>query len=133
MRVGASARSRSDGAAPSDRSQGQKRVEAQARQRLADARKPLLARQSALEREMSALAEEKDELDAWLASEAAYTEAAKDVSRNGSRGRAKSRGSSRAWKASGSKTPKRWSASRATARADSRPHPACAGLLRALR
>ena len=66
------------GAQREDR-KGRKRIEAQARQRLADARKPLLARQSALERDMDALAEEKEELDAWLASEAAYAEAAKDV------------------------------------------------------
>ena len=52
-----------------------KREEAQARQRLADARKPLLARQSALERDMEARSsQEKDALDAWLASEAAYAE-----------------------------------------------------------
>jgi len=56
----------------------QKREEAKERQRLSDARKPLVARQSALEKEMAALEAEKRDLDAWLASEAAYTEAAKD-------------------------------------------------------
>ena len=59
----------------------QKREEAQLRQRLADARKPLLTRQAALEREMAELAKEKDALDAWLACEDAYTEDAKDALR----------------------------------------------------
>ena len=65
-------------AAPGVDRKAQKREEAQQRQRLADARRPLLTRQSALEREMKAYTTEKDALDAWLASEAAYTEAAKD-------------------------------------------------------
>ncbi len=56
----------------------QKRAEAQARQRLADARKPLLARQAATEREMGALQLDKDALDAWLASPAAYAAEAKE-------------------------------------------------------
>ena len=56
-----------------------KREEAQARQRLSDARKPLLARQAALERDMSELAVEKDALDAWLASESAYVESEKET------------------------------------------------------
>ena len=42
-------------------------------------RKPLLARQSAIEREMESLAQEKETLDAWLASEAAYAEDARDT------------------------------------------------------
>ena len=45
----------------------QKRAEAQARQRQSDARKPFLLKQSALEKEMEALAAEKAALDAWLA------------------------------------------------------------------
>jgi ATP-binding cassette, subfamily F, member 3 len=49
-----------------------KRSEAQARQRLADTRKPLLARQSELEAGMATLADEKKALDAWLATEIAY-------------------------------------------------------------
>ena len=65
-------------AAPGVDRKAQKREEAQQRQRLADVRKPLLTRQVALEREMKAYTTEKDALDAWLASEAAYTEAAKD-------------------------------------------------------
>jgi ATP-binding cassette subfamily F protein 3 len=65
-------------AAPAVDRKAQKREEAQQRQRLADARKPLLTRQAALEREMKAYTTEKEALDAWLASEAAYTEAAKD-------------------------------------------------------
>jgi ATP-binding cassette subfamily F protein 3 len=56
-----------------------KREEAQARQRLSDARKPLLARQAALERDMSELAVEKNALDAWLASESAYVESEKEA------------------------------------------------------
>ena len=65
-------------AAPGVDRKAQKREEAQQRQRLADVRKPLLTRQAALEREMKAYATEKDAIDAWLAGEAAYTEAAKD-------------------------------------------------------
>ncbi len=60
----------------------QKRDEAAARQRLADARKPLAARQAAIESEMAALAGEKDTLDAWLASPDAYTAEAKDTLRD---------------------------------------------------
>jgi len=66
-----------DAAAAPDR-KSRKREEAEARQRLADAKKPLLARQAALERDMGALAKEKEALDAWLASEEAYTEAARE-------------------------------------------------------
>jgi ATP-binding cassette subfamily F protein 3 len=64
-------------ALPVDR-RTQKREEAIARQRLAEARRPLVARQTAIEREMSALTSEKDTLDAWLASPAAYAEAARE-------------------------------------------------------
>ena len=66
-----------DAAAAPDR-KSRKREEAEARQRLADAKKPLLARQAALERDMGALAKEMEALDAWLASEDAYTEAARE-------------------------------------------------------
>ena len=64
-------------ALPIDR-RTQKREEAIARQRLAEARRPLVARQTAIEREMSALTSEKEALDAWLASPAAYDEAARE-------------------------------------------------------
>ncbi len=51
----------------------ERREEAQARQQRADRRKPFLARQSALEREMEPLGAEKRALDLWLASPEAYT------------------------------------------------------------
>jgi ATP-binding cassette, subfamily F, member 3 len=62
-----------------DDRKSRKREEAQARQRLADVRKPLLLRQSAIEREMETLAQEKASLDAWLASESAYAEDARET------------------------------------------------------
>jgi ATP-binding cassette subfamily F protein 3 len=65
-------------AAPVGDRKAQKREEAQQRQRLADARRPLQARQAALEREMKAHTAEKEAIDAWLAGDAAYTEEAKD-------------------------------------------------------
>ncbi|HVO88907.1 MAG TPA: ATP-binding cassette domain-containing protein [Casimicrobiaceae bacterium] len=55
----------------------QKRAEAEARQRRADARKPLLARQAKLEASLAQLGEEKTSLDAWLASPDAYVEEAR--------------------------------------------------------
>jgi ATP-binding cassette subfamily F protein 3 len=55
----------------------QKREEAQARQKRADARKPLLARQAAIERDLERLGTEKNQLDAWLASSEAYVDEAK--------------------------------------------------------
>ncbi len=64
--------------APGADRKAQKRAEAQARQRLADARRPLLARQAAIEREMTALGTEKGALEAWLASSAAYTDDTKE-------------------------------------------------------
>jgi ATP-binding cassette subfamily F protein 3 len=82
--LSAARRARADEAKPAaptavvDRRQ-QKRDEAAARQRLADARKPLAAKQAAVEREMAALAAERDALDAWLASPDAYTADAKDA------------------------------------------------------
>jgi ATP-binding cassette subfamily F protein 3 len=64
-------------AAPADR-KAQKREEAAARQRLADTRRPLLARQSAVEKQMAVLTAEREQLDAWLATPVAYTEAMRD-------------------------------------------------------
>ncbi|HEX4885193.1 MAG TPA: ATP-binding cassette domain-containing protein [Casimicrobiaceae bacterium] len=56
----------------------QKREEAQARQRRADARKPHLAKQAKLEAALAALSAEKAALDAWLASTEAYADDAKE-------------------------------------------------------
>jgi ATP-binding cassette, subfamily F, member 3 len=64
-------------AAPVDR-KAQKREEAAARQRLADARRPIAARQAVIEREMAGYNREKEQLDAWLAAPEAYSEAMKD-------------------------------------------------------
>jgi ATP-binding cassette subfamily F protein 3 len=78
------ARSRSvtsDGARPAAASthrRMQKREEAQARQRRADARKPHLAKQAKLEAEIDALSAEKATLDAWLATPEAYADGGKD-------------------------------------------------------
>ena len=63
--------------APVDR-KAQKREEAAARQRLADARRPLVARQTTIEKEMANCNREKDQLDAWLATPDAYIDTAKD-------------------------------------------------------
>ncbi len=63
--------------APADR-RGLKRAEAQARQRLAEARRPLAMRQSAVERELEALTMEKTTLETWLAGAGAYADRAKD-------------------------------------------------------
>lgn len=52
----------------------QKRAEAQARASRAQARKPWLAKITQLEREMDAIAQEKIELEAWLAASDAYAE-----------------------------------------------------------
>ena len=64
-------------AAPVDR-KAQKREQAAARQRLADARRPIAARQAAIEKEMAGYNREKEQLDAWLAQPDAYAEAMKD-------------------------------------------------------
>ena len=64
-------------AAPVDR-KAQKREEAAARQRLADARRPLASRQTAIEREMAGYNREREQLDAWLAAPDAYSETMKD-------------------------------------------------------
>ncbi|MCC7328301.1 MAG: ATP-binding cassette domain-containing protein [Burkholderiales bacterium] len=64
------------GAPPSVDRKTQKREQAQQRQRIADVRKPLLARQAAIEEEMARLVAEKDALETWLACEAAYADGA---------------------------------------------------------
>src|SRR5207249_4934290 len=53
---------------PTENRRAQKRAEADARARRSTARKPLLTRQLALEREMDTLNAEKKAIDAWLAS-----------------------------------------------------------------
>jgi ATP-binding cassette subfamily F protein 3 len=62
---------------PIDR-RAQKREQAEARQRLADRRKPLLARQRTLDSDLERLGAEKAELEAWLATSDAYTAEAKE-------------------------------------------------------
>jgi ATP-binding cassette subfamily F protein 3 len=64
--------------APAADRKTQKRVEANLRQRRFDVRKPLLAKQAALEREMELLAAEKKTLDDWLAGPTAYAEDARE-------------------------------------------------------
>jgi ATP-binding cassette subfamily F protein 3 len=64
-------------AVPVDR-KAQKREEAAARQRLADARRPIASRQAAIEKEMAGYNREKEQIDAWLAAPDAYAEAMKD-------------------------------------------------------
>jgi ATP-binding cassette subfamily F protein 3 len=64
-------------AAPVDR-KAQKREEAAARQRLADARRPIATRQAAIEREMAGYNREKEQLEAWLAAPDAYADAMKE-------------------------------------------------------
>jgi ATP-binding cassette, subfamily F, member 3 len=56
----------------------QKRDQAQARQRRADARKPLLARQAAVEQDLERLGAEKRTLDEWLATPEAYADGVKE-------------------------------------------------------
>ena len=53
----------------------QKRIEAEARQRAAELRRPFEKKLAAIERELEPLQREKTELDAWLASAEAYAEA----------------------------------------------------------
>jgi ATP-binding cassette subfamily F protein 3 len=67
----------SDPARASADRRSQKREEAQARQRRANVRKPLLSRQAAVEKDLERLAAEKEALDAWLASPDAYQDDAK--------------------------------------------------------
>jgi ATP-binding cassette subfamily F protein 3 len=59
-----------------DRKEARRR-EAAARQQRADARKPYVARQNAIECELATLGAEKQALDAWLASPEAYTDEAR--------------------------------------------------------
>ncbi len=59
-------------AAPSRKDE--RRAEAQERQRLATQRKPIQKRIDAIERELAKLTARRDEIDAWLASEAAYAQ-----------------------------------------------------------
>jgi ATP-binding cassette subfamily F protein 3 len=67
-----------DGARPSADRRAQKREEAQARQKRADARKPLMAQQAAVEQDLERLGAEKAALDEWLASADAYVDDAKE-------------------------------------------------------
>ncbi len=80
-----SARSRTTQAALADAARetpdrkAQRRQEAAARQRRFDSRKPYIARQDRIGRDMEMLETEKRGLDEWLATPAAYEEAAKDA------------------------------------------------------
>ena len=65
-------------AKPAADRRAQKREEAQARQKRADARKPLLARQAALDADLERLGAEKQALDAWLSSPEAYSNDVKE-------------------------------------------------------
>jgi ATP-binding cassette subfamily F protein 3 len=58
--------------------QTKKRAEAQARQRLSELRKPLQQKIDSTERRIAALANEKHELDEWLATSEAYVEENKE-------------------------------------------------------
>ena len=63
---------------PAAERRAQKRQEAQARQRRADARKPLLARQATLESDLARVGEEKRALDEWLSGHEAYADEMKE-------------------------------------------------------
>ena len=65
-------------AKPAADRRAQKREEAQVRQKRADARKPLLARQAALDADLERLGAEKQALDAWLSSPEAYSNDVKE-------------------------------------------------------
>jgi ATP-binding cassette subfamily F protein 3 len=58
---------------PIDR-RAQKRAEAEARQKLSEARRPLQQKIDRIEKEIAALSAEKQSLDAWLATPEAYAE-----------------------------------------------------------
>jgi ATP-binding cassette subfamily F protein 3 len=62
---------------PASGRRAQKREEAAARQERAGRRKPLVARKSAVERDLERLGAEKSALDAWLAKSEAYADEAK--------------------------------------------------------
>jgi ATP-binding cassette, subfamily F, member 3 len=71
---------RTRGARPDEGGKGldrksQKRAQAEARQRIADAKKPFEKRIAAIEKELARLQPEKETLDAWLGSGEAYAEA----------------------------------------------------------
>jgi ATP-binding cassette, subfamily F, member 3 len=66
-----------EGAKASAERKAQKREEAQARQKRADARRPLLARQAAVEQDLERLGAERTALEEWLATSEAYADAAK--------------------------------------------------------
>src|SRR5262249_13128994 len=63
-----------DAAALSVDRKTQKRIEAEARQRLADVRRPYEKKIAAIEKALGPLQQEKAELDAWLGSPEAYDE-----------------------------------------------------------
>jgi ATP-binding cassette subfamily F protein 3 len=65
-------------ASPGADRKAEKRAQAEARQRLADARKPLQRRVEKIEGALMPLQQEKDALDHWLASEAAYQEGGRE-------------------------------------------------------
>ena len=66
-----------EGAKASAERKAQKREEAQARQKRADARRPLLARQAAVEQDLERLGAERTALEEWLATGEAYADEAK--------------------------------------------------------
>ena len=63
---------------PTGDRRAQKRVEAEARQRLSDQRKPLQQKLDRIEKELEALNAEKRELDVWLAAPEAYLDENKE-------------------------------------------------------
>ena len=65
--------------------QEDKRVDAEERQRLATARRPMQKRIDSIEKELAKFTATRDQLDAWLASELAY--AAEEASRLGEKTR----------------------------------------------
>jgi ATP-binding cassette subfamily F protein 3 len=76
------ARSRGEADAPSASTHDRRavrRAEAQARQRAFERRKPLADRLARIEREIDALSQEKNQLDAWLASTDAYADDARST------------------------------------------------------
>ncbi|HET9763895.1 MAG TPA: hypothetical protein VFR50_10280, partial [Casimicrobiaceae bacterium] len=65
-------------AAPAADRKARRRAQAAERARLAELRRPLQQRIAAVEAEMQTLAGEKQELEAWLATEDAYAETSKE-------------------------------------------------------
>jgi ATP-binding cassette subfamily F protein 3 len=70
---------RAGDSAPGPDRKAQRRVDAEARQRAYARRRPLIERRAEIDAAMETLGAEKRELDAWLADEAAYTEANRAV------------------------------------------------------